>query len=624
MFLGHSLLSYASIINFLNTVAPPGPRDPPGVFDKPLEQYYDYIVVGSGSAGGIIATRLTEDPAVSVLLLEAGGSDLENEQTQIPLTAGNLLRSKYDWNFKTVPQKHSHKALNNRENYYPRGKMLGGSSSINGMLYMRGSRHDYDEWERQGCKGWGYSGVLPYFKKMENVTVPELKDSPYRSSGGPITIAHEKLCDLELFHQQAAAEIGYQTYDCNGGDNQTGFCQTQANIKDGQRCSTASCYLRPNMHRKNLQISLNSHVTRVLIKDKRAEGVELIKGTDNPTKHKVFARHEVILSAGSLSSPQILLLSGIGPKKQLEKLNIPVHADLPVGEYLDEHAMLFLSFSINSTLNLNSDKFSDPGTIVDYVLNKKGYLKRSSVDGNLFARIEPHSELEHPNVQAIFVDVAFEKPGIENGYVPYNDEVKEELLKRTTTSSFDVYVHILHTRSKGTIQLATNKPSDRPIIDPKCFSNDHDVEKMLQAIRLTQKMINTTAWRSIGAKYIRLDFTGYCGDVTYDTDDYWKCMIRNFAVAANHQTSTCRMGSPTDPTAVVDPTLKVIGISNLRVADASVMRNVPSGNTNGPSMMIGEKAADIIKKYRQSANNGGVTKISYYMMILVCIHILMR
>ncbi|VDI62882.1 Hypothetical predicted protein [Mytilus galloprovincialis] len=177
MFLGHSLLSYASIINFLNSVAPPEPRDPPGVFDKPLEQYYDYIVVGSGSAGGIIATRLTEDPAVSVLLLEAGGSDLENEQTQIPLTAGNLLRSKYDWNFKTVPQKHSHKALNNRENYYPRGKMLGGSSSINGMLYMRGSRHDYDEWERQGCKGWGYSGVLPYFKKMENVTVPGLKDS---------------------------------------------------------------------------------------------------------------------------------------------------------------------------------------------------------------------------------------------------------------------------------------------------------------------------------------------------------------------------------------------------------------------------------------------------------------
>lgn len=524
MFLGHSLLSYASIINFLNTVAPPGPRDPPGVFDKPLEQYYDYIVVGSGSAGGIIATRLTEDP-VSVLLLEAGGSDLENEQTQIPLTAGNLLRSKYDWNFKTVPQKHSHKALKNRENYYPRGKMLGGSSSINGMLYMRGSRHDYDEWERQGCKGWGYSGVLPYFKKMENVTVPELKDSPYRSSGGPITIAHEKLCDLELFHLQAAAEIGYPTYDCNGGDDQTGFCPTQANIKDGQRCSTASCYLRPNMHRKNLQISLNSHVTKVLIKDGRAEGVEFMKGVSNPVKHKVFARHEVILSAGSLASPHILLLSGIGPKKQLEK-----------------------------------------------------------------------------------------------------QKVKEELLKRTTTSSFDVYVHILHPSSKGNIQLATNNPLDRPIIDPKCFSNDLDVETMLQAIRLTQKMINTTAWRSIDAKYIRLDFPGYCGDVTYDTDDYWKCIIRNFAVAANHQTCTCRMGSPTDPTAVVDPTLKVIGISNLRVADASVMRNVPSGNTNGPSMMIGEKAADIIKKYRhgQSANNGGVQTISYYMIILLCINILMR
>ncbi|CAG2233629.1 Uncharacterized GMC-type oxidoreductase Mb1310,Glucose dehydrogenase [FAD, quinone],Oxygen-dependent choline dehydrogenase [Mytilus edulis] len=489
----------ASLVYFLAMILPKRKVDPPGIYEKPFKEMYDYIVVGSGSAGSVVATRLSEDCYTSVLLLEAGISDLDpDDVTQIPSLWPSLIGSEKDWGYRSVPQKYSHLAYENERAYIAQGKVLGGSSSINAQAFVRGSRNNYDQWEHEGAVGWGYDDVLPFFRKLENATDTSYGDSTLRGLHGPIVIKEITGSILQSFHQTAAMEIGFSTVDCNS-DDPIGFCKNQMNVKDGKRCSTSTCYLRPALDRRNLQVSLRSRVTKVLIRNNKAVGVEFLK---DGKRQRIFAKHEVILSAGFISSAQILMLSGIGPRKHLQQMKI----------------------------------------------------------------------------------------------------VKEHL-KRVAENSFIARMFLLQPRSKGNLRLSDNSPFSSPIIDPRYLSHPEDIEDFVRGIRLMRSLEQTKAWKSIGATLVRQDVPGHCSEQIFDSDNYWRCIGRHFLTTASHFVGTCRMGSVNDPSVVVDSRLRVIGIKNLRVADASVMRYLPSGHTNAPAMMIGEKAADMIRRDRTHRYN---------------------
>ncbi|XP_076105948.1 glucose dehydrogenase [FAD, quinone]-like [Mytilus galloprovincialis] len=393
---------------------------------------------------------------------------------------------------------------------------------------------------------------------------------------------------LEYFHEQAAQELGYNRIDCNG-ETQRGFCRIQVNVKKGERCDTASCYLRPALERKNLQVHLNSYVSKILFEGKVARAVEFSK---DGVLYKVYARKEIILSAGVVGSPKILLSSGIGPKHHLNDIRIPVVADLPVGENLQDQMAMHFQFAINMSLSTTSQKITDTENILQYLFYREGIYAQIGVDGMIFINLDQNKDAP-PDIQLIFLGLAYEK-GFLDGF-SYKEEAKEELANRTDPNSFVIIVNLLNAKSRGTITLSTTCPSCKPIIDPMYLSDSDDVERFVKGIRFLQKLQETKSWKSIGATLIRHDTRGHCSEEEFDKDEYWRCMVRHFANQANHQTSSCRMGSYSDTTAVVDPQLRVRGIKSLRVVDASVMRNNPSGNTNAPTMMIAEKAADLIK-----------------------------
>lgn len=598
MFLGSSLLGLANVtlLNFLSNILP-DQRDPDGIFDLPFNKYYDYIVVGAGSAGAIIATRLSEDP-VRVLLLEAGGSDLEVEFTRIPLPWQRTFKTKVNWGFQTVPQKHSSFAAKEHKAEATRGKVLGGTGSINGMNYVRGSRHDYDQWRDEGCTGWGYDDVLPYFKKSQDVQIPELMNSSFHGTGGPLVIIETRTSPLDYLHQAAAIEKGLPVVDCNGFD-QIGYCPLQANIKNGERCTSSSCFLRPVLSRWNLQVSTNSHVARVIFRNGTAKGVSVIK---NGKTTRIYAKEEVILSAGVFGSPQILILSGIGPRAHLLQLGIPVKVDLPVGERMQDHMQYYFQFSTNTSINMNREKALDPQGILNYVLYRNGIQARPGNDGTIFAHLEDNEDDHlYPDLQISFKAFANENENIQCAVDEMNKRGEFGNTKRSAAVGFAVLICKLHHKSRGTVRLQSKNPLAPPLIDPQYLSYQDDVDSYVKILRFVQDFANNTAWKSIGAVFIRQEeCEEFCKNLIFDTDDYWKCMIRHYARESNHQCSTCRMGAVNDPTSVVDPFLRVKGVNNLRVADASVMRNVPSANTNAASMMIGEKASDMIKEARRA------------------------
>ncbi|XP_063423819.1 glucose dehydrogenase [FAD, quinone]-like isoform X2 [Mytilus trossulus] len=591
MFLGAALLmNVAALTNFLTDVLPPRPYDPPGIFDRPLKRYYDYIIVGAGSAGAVVASRLSEEP-VSVLLLEAGASELDTEFTIVPGHYGRLFGTDADWQIKTVPQRYSHFARIDKVSSFPRGKLLGGSSSLNGMVFVRGSRHDFDEWESQGCTGWSYKDVLPFFKKMEKMKIPQLENSKYHGRKGPITITHKRASILEFFHQQAAGEIGFQTTDCNGC-NQIGFCPVQHTIDNGERCSSASCYLRPVIRRSNLQVSINSHVSKILFRNKTAIGVEIIKFG---RRTKIYARREVILSAGTFGSPHILLLSRIGPRDHLQHLKIPVRANLPVGENYQDQNSLILTYSINTTLTSNSNK-DDIEDKLEYILHRRGRYS-STIDGHVFSKIPIKGPTKaYPDIQIEFLRSPADIGGNQGALI---NEIRRELEPRKPEYGFSIILFSLHPESTGFLKLRSRNPMVPPMINPNTFSKPDDVPKLISGIRLVRSFEKTKAWKSLDARFIRMGTTNHCDKLPFNTDAHWDCIIRHFADSGWHQTSTCRMGAKSDPTTVVDPYLRVKGIRNLRVVDASVMRNLPSGNTHAPTVMIAEKAADLIKRARK-------------------------
>ncbi|XP_076101365.1 glucose dehydrogenase [FAD, quinone]-like isoform X2 [Mytilus galloprovincialis] len=480
-----------------------------------------------------------------------------------------------------------------KRSYWPRGKVLGGTSNLNNMVYVRGSRHDFDQWETEGCTGWSYKDVLPYFIKAEDFQIEEYADSGYHGKGGYQTVSESHVTELRDIYMAASEEAGYKTVDCNGKD-MIGFCKMQSSIKNGQRWSTAKAYLRPVMERENLHISVNSIVTKIIIENKKAVGIEMIK---DGRKKKIMVKSEVIVSAGSVNSPQLLMLSGIGPKQHLQQFKIPVLADLPVGSNLQDHMFVGVPIYANVSYGIDIDKATSIKTLLQYFLFGKGYLTSSALEATLYTHSSKGDKSFYPDIQLHFLSINFD-PVMAKKFNPNNmdEESIENMINANIVASMVIMPTLIHPKSRGEIRLKSTDPFDHPEIDPHYLEQKDDVNVLIEGIRVAQKLVKTKVLQKFGAKEANLiALNSKCSHIEYDSDAFWECGIRNGGQTVYHPTSTCRMGADNDPTAVVDSQLRVKGIAGLRVVDASVMRNIPSGNTNAPSIMIGEKASDMIR-----------------------------
>lgn len=516
---------------------------------------YDYIIIGAGSAGCVLANRLTEDSKTSVLLLEAGGEDRRRE-ISIPLGWASLRDSELDWGFQTEPQPH----LNNRRIHWPRGKVLGGSSSINAMMYIRGHRWDYDHWARMGNIGWGYEDVLPYFKKMENHVNGA---NEYHGVDGPLTVS-----DLSYHHPlsstflEAAEARGLQrTADFNGGQ-QEGIGFYQATIKNNRRHSTAEAYLREASRRPNLTIRTNSHMMTMQFDGRRVRGIKYIAADGE--HREVRCNKEVILCAGAVSSPQLLMFSGIGPAAHLNKMGVYPRIPLAgVGQNLQDHLLVALEYETKRPMSLN--KANNFLNLLAYLLLKKGPFTSNATEAGGFVRT--WSNLNMPDLQYVFVPAVEEDLGLDG---------------------CKLVSIVLRPQSRGYIQLRTTDALDAPLIQPNYLAEEEDLQPLLAGLKLGRQIMQSE------------QFEPYLGDefapgAQHQSNEELIAYIREAAETAYHPAGTCKMGPASDPTAVVDHELKVHGAEGVRVADASIMPTLIGGNTNAPTIMIAEKAADMIR-----------------------------
>ncbi|XP_026477527.1 glucose dehydrogenase [FAD, quinone]-like [Ctenocephalides felis] len=486
-----------------------------------FDDIYDFIIIGSGPGGSVMANRLSEIQDWKILLLEAG--EQESPLTDVPLLASVLQRSKYDWNYKTEPQT---RCCLDEQGYcsYPRGKALGGTSVINGMLYARG--------------------------KSEDMHVENLQSSPYHSTGGYLTIDSNKFeTPLDEALIEAGRELGYEEND-NNGANQTGIIRPQSFLRDGSRCSANKAFIKPVVSRKNLSIATGAFVKNILIDsvNKTAYGVYFTK---NNKDYTVYVSKEVILSAGALNSPKILMLSGIGPKKHLEDKGIQVIKDLPVGKGLKDHLGIDIRFDINGEVEVDIGVLASNEHVTDYFENGIGPLT------------------------------------LAEGMITVGSQKKRD--------SFYATVMLMHPKSEGDVELYSQDPTDPPKINPNCFEESEDLETLVEGLKLAVAFTRTKALSTFNAT-LYLPPDAECDHLEKESDAYFRCFLRNTR-SADHQIGTCRMGPVSDPKSVVDPTsLKPYGIQGLRVVDASIIPIPPTGHTTSIVYMIGEKAADFVKK----------------------------
>ncbi|RNL65553.1 GMC family oxidoreductase [Zhongshania marina] len=528
-----------------------------------MTDVYDYIVVGGGSAGCVVASRLSEDPNVRVCLIEAGGNNRTRFMKE-PLTSVLLnvpRKGKANWGFDTVAQP----GLNGRVNYQPRGKGLGGSSAINGTLYVRGNANDYDEWAAMGNEGWSYKDVLPYFKKSEdNVNGA----NEYHGVGGPLRVSDRgyEHHSHQLFID-AAAELGLGKTDDFNGKTQEGAGWYQLTQRDNMRCSSSYAFIEPNRKRKNLNILIKSQATRIVFDGNTAVAVEIIRKGKTEV---VRAKKEIILSAGAYQSPQLLMLSGVGAADELHQHAIPLVQDLPrVGKNLKEHVDFGLVYKTDDTSfwgESNRKLIPAIKTALEYLFHRKGKIASVLYEAGGFFKTEPHLNL--PDVQMHYMPAA----GVDHG---------REMLGG---HGLCLHVCVLRPKSTGVIGLNDSDPLSAPCIDLKLLEAEEDVQTLLRGIKLAQKILDQSHFKAFQLRdyFFKPEMS----------DDEMIDVIRSHANTVYHPVGTCKMGSDKD--AVVDSQLRVHGINNLRVADASIMPTIVGGNTNAAAIMIGEKCADLI------------------------------
>ncbi|KAL7292804.1 glucose dehydrogenase [FAD, quinone] [Trichogramma pretiosum] len=549
------------------------------IAQKRVNPRYDFVVIGGGSAGATVASRLSEENRFSVLLLEAGLD--EPTGTQIPSFFFNFLGSEIDWKYNTESENEACLNKDNRQCYWPRGKVLGGTSVMNGMTYMRGSRKDYDDWARLGNPGWSYDDVLPHFIKSEdNLQVNDM-DYGYHGVGGPLTVTqfpyHPPLSHALL---QAGKEMGYETVDLNGRTH-TGFAIAQTTSRNGSRLSTARAFLRPARNRRNLHVMLNSTATRILFdRNKKAVGVEF---ENDGVLQRVTVLKEVVVSGGAVNSPQILLNSGIGPQEELSAVGVPVVQDLPgVGKNLHNHVAYAIAFTINDTDTTPLNW----ATAMEYLLFRDGLMSGTGISEVTAMINTKYADLteDHPDIQLIF-----------GGYLADCSETGMVGEKKGKNRVILIIPTLLHPKSRGVLRLRNNDPLSPPLIYARYLTHPDDVGALIEGIKFSIALTKTEALKKYGFELDRTPVKN-CEHLKFGCDAYWECAIKHDTAPENHQAGSCKMGPADDPLSVVDHQLRVRGVQNVRVADTSIMPRVPSGNTNAPAIMIGERAADFIKR----------------------------
>jgi len=528
-----------------------------------MKTIFDYIVVGGGSAGCVVASRLTEDPNVSVCVLEAGGS---GQSSLINIPAGVVAMvptSVNNWSFETVPQI----ALAGRKGYQPRGKTLGGSSAINAMIYVRGHQWDYDHWASLGNTGWAFRDVLPYFRLSEH---NERIDNEWHGRGGPLWVSD--LRSDNPFQQRfldAARQTGLPLNDDFNGVEQEGVGIYQVTQKHGERCSAARAYLLPHIGvRNNLTVETRAQVQRILFEGTRAVGVEVLQ---HGQIHVLRAHREVILAAGALQTPQLLMLSGVGPEAELQRHGVKVLLNLPgVGQNLQDHPDFVFVYK---TPSLDAMGVSMGGgakllkEAVRFRNERRGMLTSNFAEGGAF--LKTRQALDKPDFQLHFV------------VAPVEDHARKLRLGHGLSCHFCV----LRPRSRGAVSLASNDPQAAPLVDPAFLQDPQDLEDMVAAFKLTRQLMQAPAL----ASWITKDL--YTAEI--GTDEEIRTILRRRTDSVYHPVGTCRMG--VDALAVVDSKLRVHGLQGLRIVDASIMPTLIGGNTNAPTIMIAEKAADLIR-----------------------------